>query len=124
MKDEIRTHLNDPSQLEKMYRSNKLPFKRAFNTLYPELKGNTVADFWNERLNYESDEINWGTRRELLYVLIAALVAGIIAKLPAIFHISEEFFYPRNVGFTVFPLLTAYFAWKNKLSANIIALII
>ena len=124
MKDEILAHLNKPTQLEKLYRANKVSFKREFNTLYPELKGNVVADFWNERLNYESDEINWGSKRELLFVLIAALVAGVIAKLPAILSISEDFFYPRNIGFIIFPALTAYFAWKNKLSTRKIAFII
>ena len=123
MKDEILTHLNDPKQLEQLYRTNKVHFKRSFNTLYQELKGNTHADFWNERLNYESDEINWGTGRELLFVLIASLVAGLIAKLPAFLSIDEEFFYPRNIGFIVFPLLTVYFAWKNKLSTGKIAFI-
>jgi hypothetical protein len=124
MKDEILTHLNDPRQLEKMYRTNKVPFKRAFNTLYPELQGNTLADFWNERLNYESDEINWGTGRELLFVIIASLVAGVIAKLPALLSISEDFFYPRNIGFIIFPALMAYFACKNKLSTGKIAFIV
>jgi uncharacterized membrane protein YozB (DUF420 family) len=123
MKDEILTHLNDPKHLEKMYRSNKVHFKREFSTLYPELKGNTVADFWSERLNYDSDEVNWGTGRELLFVLIAAPVAGIIAKLPALLAIDEDFFYPRNIGFIIFPPLTAYFAWKNKLHATKIAFI-
>jgi hypothetical protein len=107
-----------------MYRTNKVPFKRAFNTLYPELQGNTLADFWNERLNYESDEINWGTGRELLFVIIASLVAGVIAKLPALLSISEDFFYPRNIGFIIFPALMAYFAWKNKLSTGKIAFIV
>jgi len=124
MKDEILTHLNDPRQLEKLYRANKAPFKQAFTILYPELKGNTAADFWNERLNYESDEINWGTRRELLFVIFASLLAGVIAKLPAILAISEDFFYPRNIGFIIFPMLTAYFAWKNKLSKGKIAFIV
>ena len=124
MKDEILAHLNKPTQLEKLYRANKVSFKREFNTLYPELRGNVVADFWNERLNYESDEINWGSKRELLFVLIASLVAGVIAKLPAILSISEDFFYPRNIGFIIFPALTAYFAWKNKLSTGKIAFII
>lgn len=123
MKDEILAHLNKPTQLEKLYRANKVSFKREFNTLYPELKGNVVADFWNERLNYESDEINWGSKRELLFVLITLLVAGVIAKLPAFLSISEDFFYPRNVGFIIFPALTVYFAWKNKLSKNKIAFI-
>ncbi len=124
MKDEILTHLNDSMQLEKMYRTNKQLFKREFTTLYPELKGNTLADFWNERLKYESDEINWGTRRELLFVIIASLVAGVIAKLPSFLTISEDFFYPRNIGFIIFPALMAYFAWKNKLSAGKIAFIV
>jgi hypothetical protein len=124
MKDEILSHLNDPRQLEKLYRTNKVPFKQAFSILYPQLKGNSVADFWNERLNYESDEISWGSRRELLFVIIASLVAGVIAKLPAILSISEDFFYPRNIGFIIFPLLAAYFAWKNKLSTGKIAFIV
>jgi hypothetical protein len=123
MKEEILTHLNDPRQLEKMYRTNKVPFKREFSKIYPELKGNTVADFWNERLNYESDEISWGTGRELLFVIIASLVAGVIAKLPALLSINEEVFYQRNIGFIIFPALSVYFAWKNKLSTGKIALI-
>jgi hypothetical protein len=124
MKAEILTHLNDPGQLEKLYRTNKVNFKRAFSALYPELKGNSLADFWNERLNYETDEINWGTRGELLFVIIAALVAGLIAKLPAFLSIDEEFFFSRNVGFVIFPALSAYFAWKNKLSTPKIAFIV
>ncbi|RDB03884.1 hypothetical protein [Runella aurantiaca] len=124
MKAEILTHLNDPGQLEKLYRTNKVNFKRAFSALYPELKGNSLADFWNERLNYETDEINWGTRGELQFVIIAALVAGLIAKLPAFLSIDEEFFFSRNVGFVIFPALSAYFAWKNKLSTPKIAFIV
>lgn len=121
MKDEILKYIDDPKQLEKLFRTNRALFKRAFSILYPELKGNIIADFWNERLNYESDEINWGTGRELLFVIIASLLAGVIAKLPSFLPISEEFFYLRNIGFIIFPLLTAYFAWKNKLSTSKIA---
>lgn len=124
MKAEILTHLNDPGQLEKLYRTNKVNFKRAFSALYPELKGNSLADFWNERLNYETDEISWGTRGELLFVIIATLVAGLIAKLPAFLSIDEEFFFSRNIGFVIFPALSAYFAWKNKLSIPKIAIIV
>ena len=123
MKDEILSHLDDPGYLEKMYRNNKVPFKREFALLYPELKGSVLAECWNERLNYESNELNWGSGRELLLVIIASLLAGLIARLPAIFSIGEAFFYPRNIGFIVFPLLTAYFARKNQLSAGKITFI-
>ncbi len=124
MKNEMLTHLNDPKHLEKMYRTNKTAFRKEFNALYPGLKGDAVADSWNERLNYESDEINWGTGKDLLFVIIASLIAGLIAKLPAIFDINEDYFYPRNIGFIVFPFLAAYFAWKNKLSTGKIAIIV
>ncbi|NEU09957.1 DUF4153 domain-containing protein [Flavihumibacter sp. R14] len=123
MKDQILAHLENPGQLEKMYRANKVPFKREFRTLYPDLKGSALADFWNERLNYESDEIGWGTRSELIFVIIASILAGLIAKFPSFFSIDEDFFYPRNIGFIVFPALSAYFAWKNKLSGGKIAAI-
>jgi hypothetical protein len=123
MKEEILAFLNDPEQLEKMYRSNKVLFKKEFGALYPEITGNPVADTWNERLNYESDSINWGTGKELLIIISAALLAGLIAKIPAIFSLEEDFFYPRNIGFIIFPILAAYFSWKNNLSKGKIALI-
>ncbi|SDM31575.1 hypothetical protein [Pedobacter antarcticus] len=124
MKEDIRIHLNDSRQLEKMYRANKNNFKREFSELYPELKGNALADFWNERLNYENEEINWGTGRELGIVIIASLFAGLIARLPDLLPITDAFFYPRNTAFVIFPLLTAYFAWKNKLSVGKIVFIV
>jgi len=123
MKEIILSHLDDPRQLEKLYRQNKLSFKRSFDLLYPEITGSPVADFWNERLNYESDEVNWGSYKDLFFVIIAALIAGLIAKIPAIFNIAEEPFYTKNVGFILFPALSAYFAWKNKLPAGKIVFI-
>ncbi|AOM80823.1 hypothetical protein [Pedobacter steynii] len=123
MKNEIVNHLNEPAQLEKMYQANKLSFKREFNQLYAEVKGNPLVDFWNERLNYKSEEINWGTGRELTFIIIASILAGLIAKLPIFLSLSEETFYQRNIGFIIFPVLSAYFAWKNKLSTGKIAFI-
>ena len=57
-------------------------------------------------------------------MIIASLVAGIIAKLPALLFYQRRFFYPRNIGFIVFPCLMAYFAWKNKLSTGKIGFIV
>ncbi len=123
MKEEILAFMNDPEQLEKMYRSDKVLFKKEFTQLYPEIMGNPVADTWKERLNYESDAINWGNGKELAIIIAASLLAGLIAKIPAIFALDEEFFYPRNIGFVLFPILAAYFSWKNNLSKGKIAII-
>ncbi len=123
MIDEIHSLLDNPKQLEKLYRNNKPAFKQAFGAMYPEIKGNTIASFWYERLNYESDEISWGNRKEVLFVIIASLIGGVIAKLPAFLSISEDFYYPRNVGFVFLPALMIYFAWKNGVQRGKIALI-
>jgi hypothetical protein len=124
MKNQILAYLHDPAQLEKLYRADKPAFKRAFTAMYPELKDNVLAAYWHERLNFSGKETSPGGRKDVVFVVIASLVAGFIAKLPAIFHIDERFFYPRNIGFIVFPFLTAYFAWKNKLAAGKIAILV
>ena len=101
-----------------MYQNNKTAFKTEFILLYPELTDNKLADYWNERLNYESSEISWGSKNELLFVIIASLIAGVIAKLPELLNINAEFFYQRNIGFIIFPILTTYFIWKNSVSTK------
>ncbi len=115
---EILTKIDNPMQLEKLYRDNKTAFKTEFNLLYPELTDNKLADYWNERLNYESSEISWGSGKELIFVIIASLVAGVIAKLPVLLNINPESFYQRNIGFIIFPILTTYFIWRKSLSTN------
>lgn len=121
---DILPNIDNPAKLEKLYRSNKTAFKQEFTLLYPELSDRKFADFWNERLKYESSELSWGSRRELTFVIIAALVAGIIAKFPDIFGMNADLFYQRNIGFIVFPVLTTYFIWRNSLSIKSIAITI
>ncbi|MBX0332276.1 hypothetical protein K3G39_03415 [Pontibacter sp. HSC-14F20] len=123
MKEQILSHLDNPGQLEKLYRSNKTGFKQEFSGIYPQVQDTALAGFWHERLNYEAEDVFWRFNREFLFVVIAALVAGILVKLPAIFPISEAFYYPRNLSFFVLPPLMAYFAWRNNLPANRIAFI-
>jgi hypothetical protein len=113
---DILTHIDNPKQLEKLYRHDKPAFKTAFSQVYPHLSGNKLADYWNERLNYDSSEISWGSTKEVSFVIIAALLAGVMAKFPALFNINSEFFYARNAGLIIFPILTAYFIWRNSLA--------
>ena len=115
MREEILANIENSKQLEKLYQDNSTTFKKEFSLLYPEIKEKPIANFWNERLNYTNQEISWGSKNELTFVIIASLIAGIIAKFPLLFNIPEESFYQRNVSFIVFPLLTIYFSWKTKL---------
>ncbi|MGN6416372.1 MAG: hypothetical protein ACTHMC_02690 [Pseudobacter sp.] len=114
MKEEILANQHDPAALETLYRSDKPAFKRSFNLLYPGLQNNSLLGFWQARLNYTGTAAAPDLRHDLLFVIIASVMAALVAKLPVIFGLNEEPFYMRNVGFIVFPFLTAYFAWKHK----------
>jgi hypothetical protein len=123
MRNEIKNNIDNPVQLERLYRDNKATFKRAFNLVFPEIQKTTSARIWNERLNFESEEISWGTNKELIFVIIASFIAGLIAKIPEFTGLDPEYFYPRNISFVVFPLLTAYFAWKQKIGIKKLVLV-
>jgi hypothetical protein len=123
MKEDIRNNIGNPRQLEKLYRDNKTTFIREFNQIYPEIKENSSAQIWNERLNFENEDISWGTRNELIFVIVTAFIAGLIAKMPQFLNIDPEHFYSRNIGFIVFPLLSAYFAWKQKIQIKKLLLV-
>ena len=116
MRNAILNLIDDPKQLEKLYRDNKSTFRNEFNLIYNDIRDHKIADFWKERLNYETSELSWGTVNEFIFVIFASLLAGLIAKIPEIAGFDEEYFYQRNIGFIVFPLLTIFFGWKNNLS--------
>ena len=116
MKTEILNNLDNPRQLEKLYREDASSFKKEFNQIYPEQQDKASLAFWNERLNYEAAKPSWGSKTELVIVIVFALLAGLIASIPNITGIDNEKFLFRNISFIVFPLLSTYFIWKQKLA--------
>ena len=116
MKTDILNNLDNPRQLEKLYREDASSFKKEFNQIYPGHQDNASLVFWNERLNYEAAKPSWGSKTEMVIVIIFALLAGLIASIPNITGIDNEKFLFRNISFIIFPLLSAYFIWKQKLA--------
>lgn len=122
IKNEIIQHIDEPKQLELLYRKNKTSFQRAFNSIYLDIKINVSAEIWNERLNYQEEEINRGIKGESIVVVAIALLTGLLAKIPNIFKIDLDYFFARNLGLVALPLLMIYFIWKQKLEINKILL--
>src|SRR5687768_14123757 len=122
MREAILNNLSNPRQLERLYRDDQSSFTNAFNKIYPDIREQTAAQIWNERLNFEHEGISWGTSNELLFIIVASGIAGLMAKLPEFLGINEQYFYPRNIAFIFFPLLAIYFAWKQKLPAKNLAI--
>jgi hypothetical protein len=115
MKALIKEKLGNPAELESLFRENKSEFKRSFLEVYPEIEDNLIAQAWNERLKSQNTGIQWGGLNELLIVFLSSIFAFILARLPDITNIDDSFYYSRNLSFTVFPLLGAYFVWKQNL---------
>lgn len=118
LKQQILQAIETPSVLEKLYRSNKIAFQQEFNNIYTDIKNNTVAQIWNERLNYKEEEINWGNKNDFLFILLATLITGFIAKIPVLTGIHEASFFTKNLSFLVFPFLMIYFSWKQKMEVK------
>lgn len=123
MKDEILNNLDNPGKLESLYRINKNLFQQTFLKLYPEIKGDSVAEVWCARLSYSESDVSWGSKKELIFVLIASLLAFAIAKIPVFTEISEDYFYVRNLAFIFLPFLILYFILKEKPNWKIISFI-
>ncbi len=124
MVNEIKQHLNDAKKLEEFYQSDKSGFKKSFNEIYEEIQDQPIAQFWNERLNYNVNGLSRGGNIDLFVIVLTSFLAGCIAKLPQFTSIDEIFFYPRNIGFVVFPFLTAYFVLKQELKLRKVLILI
>ena len=66
--------------------------------------------------NIEYKELEWGSAKEQITVIGLSLFAGLIAKLPVIAGIDEDFFFMRNISFIFFPVLSLYFMIKNRVA--------
>jgi hypothetical protein len=115
MEESIQQNINNPSELERLYRNSPTQFESAFLHIYPSLAHYTVAETWRQRLIYQkSSSFNWGNSHEIRWVLLLAFVSGCIAQLPFWFNWITEEFFARNIAFVVFPALLVYFAIKKK----------
>jgi hypothetical protein len=114
VKEEILRHIDNPKELEKLYRKNKTGFQRVFNAVYPEIQAYTSAQVWNERLNFEQGDLFLGPKKEMLFVLLAALVTGLLARIPEVTGMNADYFFIRNIGLVGSPMLMAYFLWKQE----------
>ncbi len=76
MENEIKTNINNPKQLEKMYREHKGIFITSFNAVFQELRDEPAAQAWNERLNFKDESVFWGSKNEILFIVVAAFIGG------------------------------------------------
>lgn len=123
MENRIKGSIENPEQLEKLYRADGKNFERAFFNIYSKISGFKLAEFWNARLKFDSLQENKlkVNRNDILFLIITCVVTGFLIKIPQLFDISLEdyFFYEKNAGLIVLLGLSAYSfltkeSFKNK----------
>ncbi|HCW04346.1 MAG: DUF4153 domain-containing protein [Bacteroidota bacterium] len=121
METRIKESINNPEQLERLYRADKKSFEKSFFSIYHEIADFKIAEFWKARLEYE----NQGEpkirikKSDVLFLIITCLITGFLIKIPQIFDIGldDYVFYERNAGLIVLLGLSAYlFLTKNKIN--------
>ena len=53
-------------------------------------------------------------KKELIVLILLVFISGAIAKVPFLFNIDPELFYPRNIGSIIFPTLITYLSLRYK----------
>ncbi len=118
MKNEILQNIDKPRALEQLYRRDKLAFKKAFNILYPEHQSHPNFQFWDLRLNFSGDGLNLGDKKDLWFLLIITLIAGLIANISNLRNIHAALFFTRNTAFIIIPFISAYFLKKQRINRS------
>ena len=65
-----------------------------------------------------SSNISWGTPKEIGVVVGLAFITGLILKIPMMFGIDEDAYFPQNIGTIALPALLGYSLYVSKLSGK------
>jgi len=122
MKNKIKENIDNPEQLERLYRADMKNFEKSFFEIYPEIADFKMTDFWKARLEFDSNrERNVNTKKtNILFLILTCLITGFLIKLPQLFDIDFEdyLFYEKNAGLIVLFGLSAY-SFLTKGSINL-----
>ena len=118
----IIKNIDDPHELERMFRRDPEAFKESFLSAWKQRSDSPVLAAWNERLNFKENSCTErGTlfKKDFVKMGILAILAGISTR--AIFYfVEQEALATINLLFGIFPFMAAYFISKNPPKKSII----
>ncbi len=116
IKEEILSNIDDPEQLEKLYRHDKQNFIKAIAGITDDHDSDLIR-FWKIRLGHEK-EIKRAllSKTDLTIVILLSIFSGLMVKIPDFFsQINKEFFYTKNLAIIVFNGTILYTFWRNRI---------
>lgn len=118
MKENLLALVDEPTSLEALYQKNKTAFRKALDEMTEEETVHPALRVWKARLAFGKKPAQPANRKEMLWVALLALLAGLIAKMPYFIGTEDDLYFQRNLGFILFPSLIFFFAWKTKLTSK------
>jgi hypothetical protein len=117
MVETIKENINNPEELERLYRNDRKSFESNFEKVYSEVENSEIAKFWKVRLDFDktSDKIKKSSS-DIFITIAVCLLAGFLIKIPDIFKINltSFLFYEKNAGIIFFFGLTLYTIWIKR----------
>jgi len=121
METKIKENIENPEQLEKLYRDDKKNFEKSFFDIYHKISDFKMAEFWKARLEFDFlYETKSGVRKtDVYFLVITCLMSGFLVKIPQVFDIelNDYFYYEKNVGLLILLGLSAY-SFLTKIQIN------
>jgi hypothetical protein len=119
MKEIIKENINDPERLEQLFHDDRKAFESGFEEVYSEIEKSELSKFWKIRLDYNKlqDKVKKISFPDILILLFACVVTGILIKIPYILNFQNmEVFYAKNAGIIVFSGLTLFTLLSNTVT--------
>jgi hypothetical protein len=121
MIEKIKQNINNPAELERLYRTDRKSFESDFEKISSaESDNSALVNFWRIRLDFEkvSGRMKKSSFSDISILVSICLFLGILIKIPALFNINltDFIFYEKNAGIIVFAGLTIYTICVNRIS--------
>ena len=112
--------LDDPNELEALYRQDPESFRGCFDEVSSVVQDSTTLRVWAARLEYSEPARGAEEKRRLWYAIAIGLCVGALVRIPAIW-LGEEWYYPRLAPSLVLLALAAYFWLENRNRGGLVA---
>lgn len=118
----IIEHIDNPHELERMFRNDPKAFKKSFLHAWEQNPDSQVLCIWYERLHFKEtaySEKSHLLQTGFLFMGILSILSGISTRI--IFHfVEQEAIAPINLAFGIIPFIAAYFVYKNTPKKSVI----
>jgi len=118
----IIENIDNPHELERMFREDAEAFKRTFLSAWEQIPDSQVLAVWHVRLYFKeitNTEKASFLKKDFIFMGILAILAGISTRI-IFYFIEQQAIAPINLVFGVVPFIAAYFVYNNTPKKHII----